>query len=165
MLTVCGPRTHRPRIRSGEAVVRLALDYRARTRPQGGNVDRAGLQAALRAIGVVAVVAGARGMLLGAREAGDGAAAASVDSEYRFYAAWYHVMGYLLLRAARSPEVEPAVVRACAGGFFAAACARLLSRRSLGPPRRSQTLLTAAELALAAGLPLWRARAAAAVDR
>ena len=68
-------------------------------------MSRKALQLVLSALGAVATAAGARGMVEGAAEVVDaGSYSSNVDSEYRFYAAWYHIAGLVLLRAARRPE-------------------------------------------------------------
>ena len=124
-------------------------------------MGRRGLQTVLTAIGVVATVAGASGVLRGSAEVkGGGPVSAPVDSEYRFYAAWYPVLGVLLLRAARRPETETAIVRACAAGFFLAACGRVLSIRSLGAPNSVQKFLLGAELVIPAVVVPWQSAVA-----
>jgi hypothetical protein len=100
-------------------------------------------------------------VLRGAAEVtGGGPVSARVDSEYRFYAAWYPVMGVLLLRAARAPEREAVVVRAVGAGFFTAACGRVLSLRSLGPPNTLQKVLMAVEFAIPVVIVPWQAQVA-----
>ena len=124
-----------------------------------GGAARGGLVALLAAIGTVASFEGARGVIQGARQVVDGGAvSANVDSEYRFYSAWYAVLGVLVLGAARHPEREARVVRATAAGFLAAACGRALSARSAGPPHPLQRGLLAIELVLPAVLVPWQAR-------
>lgn len=111
------------------------------------------------ALGWVATLAGARGVLVGAVETpGTTDVSASVDSEYRFYAAWYHVVGLFLLRAARSSEVDRSAVQLCAGGFGVAAAGRLFSIRKVGRPHPSQLALLVLEIVIAVGLPPWRRR-------
>ena len=118
---------------------------------------RRGLKALLATIGAVATVAGARGVLRGAAEvSGNATVPASVDSEYRFYAAWYPVFGLLLLRAARRPELDTAPVWAAAGGFLTAASGRLLSWQRLGPPNAGQKVLLGLELALPMVVVPWQ---------
>ena len=127
---------------------------------------RRGLVALLTAIGGVAAVEGSRGVLQGARQVvAGGPVSANVDSEYRFYAAWYAVVGVLLLGAARRPEHEGRLVRAGAGGFLLAACGRALSIRAAGPPHRLQRALMAVEFALPAVLVPWQARVARSARR
>lgn len=124
-------------------------------------MSRRPLQILLSVIGAVATGAGGRGVVRGSAEVlGGGAGSPSVDSEYRFYAAWYAVFGVLLLGAARRPEESASVVRACGAGFFLAACGRLLSMRALGPPHRSQKVLTAIELVIPAVVVPWQRRLA-----
>lgn len=101
----------------------------------------------LKVIGGIATVAGARGVVVGAAEVPDcPSVSRNVDSEYRFYAAWYLVFGLLLLRATRRQSFDRALAQACAGGFGAAAAGRLISAWRLGPPSRGQQILLVAEL-------------------
>src|SRR5215218_6703318 len=94
----------------------------------GGWFSRQALRSALTGLGGLATVAGASGMIRGASEVVEaGPFSANVDSEYRFYAAWYHLVGLVLLRAAQRPEDARPVVRAVAAGLLAAASARVLS--------------------------------------
>lgn len=117
---------------------------------------RRGLQLMLGTLGAVALVAGTRGVLRGAAEVPKGGdVAANIDSEYRFYASWYPVFGLLLLRAARAPERESVIVRACAGGFLLAATARVMSLRALGAPHPSQQVLLGLEFIVPAALLPW----------
>ena len=119
-------------------------------------MGRRALRVALAAMGGVATVAGASGVLRGTAEVLDGGpVSANVDSEYRFYAAWYHVVGLLLFRAARRPEAESTVVRAAAGGLFVAACGRVVSIGRLGRPHRFQLVLLGLEFAIPAVLLPW----------
>lgn len=123
------------------------------------------LQATVATMGAVATVAGARGVLQGAAEVPDpGTPTASVDSEYRFYAAWYHVTGLLLLRAARRPEDATTVVRAAGAALLLAASGRVMSIRRHGRPHRSQLALTAIEFALPPVLVPWQAHVARAAQ-
>ena len=122
---------------------------------------RSGLQVLLATIGLVAAVEGARGVVHGARQVvRGGPVSANVDSEYRFYSAWYHVLGVLLLGAARRPEAETTVVRAAAGGFLLAAVGRVLSIRAAGPPHPLQKGLMVAEFAIPAVVVPWQAAVA-----
>jgi uncharacterized protein DUF4345 len=85
-----------------------------------------------------------------------GKVSANVDSELRFRASWYTLFGLLILRAARCPESETTIVRACGAGFFLAACGRMLSIRSVGPPTTVFKLLTGIEFAIPAVLVPWQ---------
>ena len=122
---------------------------------------RRGLQAVLSAIGVVAVAAGVRDAVGGSGgvvgEAGQ-VAPANVDSEFRFYAVWYAVLGVLVLRAARRPEREGVVVQACGAGFLAAACTRLVSWRRVGRPHGFIRFLTVLEFVIPVVIVPWQRR-------
>jgi Domain of unknown function (DUF4345) len=127
---------------------------------------RRGLQLALATIGTGAATIGARDLLTG----GDGVVeggrvSANVDSELRFRAAWYVVFGVLLLRAARSPESETAIVRACGAGFLLAACGRLLSIRALGQPSTVFKVLMALEFAIPAAIVPWQSAVRRSLSR
>jgi hypothetical protein len=127
---------------------------------------RRALQTVLRLIGAVAAVEGARGVLQGTGQVvGGGSAPANVDSEFRFYASWYCVLGVLLLGAARRPEAATVAVRATGTGFLMAACGRVLSMRSRGLPHPSQRLLMAAELAIPAVIVPWQTSVARRVGK
>ena len=122
---------------------------------------RRGLQFVLGALGLVATAAGVDTMVRGGRSVLHGGdVSANVDSELRFYATWYVVLGQLLLRAARRPESHPQIVRACGIGFFAAACTRVVSARAAGPPHVFFRVLTLLEFAAAVVIP-WHRRVVA----
>lgn len=115
----------------------------------------------LAAIGVVATAAGVRDAVGGSGGvvgAGGQAAPADVDSEFRFYAVWYAVLGVLVLRAARRPESEGVVVQACGAGFLAAACTRLLSWQATGRPHGFLRFLTVVEFVIPAVIVPWQRR-------
>ncbi len=141
------------------------MSHRVTSRGEAGS-GRRSLQAVLAVLGAVATVEGARGVVQGARQVVDGGpVSANVDSEYRFYSSWYHVLGLLLLDASRRPESETRLVRACAGGFLLAACGRALSIRSLGPPHRVQKILMALEFAVPVVVVPWQGRVARAAAK
>ena len=117
----------------------------------------------MRLLGVTALAAGARGLLIGAREVSDAPAVeASVDSEYRFYAAWYPMLGIALLTEADRGSTDGRLIRFVAAGLGLAATGRAVSIRTVGWPHRSQVGLLALEAALAAALPRWFERASRA---
>ena len=123
------------------------------------SAGRSGLVTLLTALGAVATVEGTRGAVQGAGQVvGGGPVSANVDSEYRFYSAWYAVLGVLLLGAARRPEHETRVIRATAGGFLMAALGRLLSSRTAGPPHPLQRALMVVELVLPPVLVGWQSQ-------
>jgi hypothetical protein len=120
-------------------------------------MSRRGLQLVLTVIGAVAVVFGGLGVVRGAAGVVEGGkVSANVDSEMRFFASWYAVLGALFLRAARRPESETTIVRAGGAGFFLAACGRTLSARTVGPPNRLFRTLMWLEFALPAVLVPWQ---------
>ena len=105
---------------------------------------------------MVALFAGARAVVLGARELpGVSSVAPSIDSEYRFYASWYPLIGLALVRTARNQSVDEVVVPGVCGGLLIAAAARTVSLRTVGRPHRSQLALMAIEYALPAVLLPW----------
>ena len=124
---------------------------------------RKSLQVFLLLLGAVACGAGLLTVLTGAATiVGAGEASPSLDSELRFYAAWYVVAGVFILRAARAPEGHPGVIVAVAGAFGLAATARVLSWLSVGRPSGFAVALIVIEYLIAAGLPPWHRAAARA---
>lgn len=130
---------------------------------RSGRRDEDALSFMLRALGAVATLAGARGVVFGAREvAGSKPVLAAVDSEYRFYAAWYLVTGMALLQVGSEPAVARREVRLLHVGLWTAAAGRVLSLRHTGRPGRGQLLLLGVEAALPLVLSPWQARVARA---
>ena len=122
----------------------------------------AALRGTLRALGAVAALAGARGVVRGAKEvAGAHAVPAEVDSEYRFYAAWYLATGLSVLRDTADHEATQRGARLLSAGLATAAAGRVLSLRQAGRPSRGQLVLLGAEVAIPAVLQPWSARVAA----
>jgi hypothetical protein len=111
---------------------------------------------ALRLSGGVAVVAGLHQLLTGSagvvghRPAGS-AGERNVDSELRFYGAWYATAGALMLRASAGP-LDRRTTRVLGAGWLLAATGRALSLRAVGRPHPLLLALGAAEVALAAEL-------------
>lgn len=130
---------------------------------RSGRRDEDALSFMLRTRGEVAALAGARGVVLGAREvAGPKPVPAALDSEYRFYAAWYLVTGMALLQVGSEPAVARREVRLLRVGLWTAAAGRVLSLRQTGRPSRGQLLLLGVEAALRLVLSPWQARVARA---
>jgi hypothetical protein len=77
---------------------------------------------------------------------------ASLDSELRFYAAWYAVAGVLMHRAANDETLDRALRPLIAAGWGTAALSRVLSVRRAGLPDPLFLALGGAEVALAAVL-------------
>ncbi len=131
-----------------------------------GVTGRRGLQVVLSAIGVVATVAGSSAVVQGsANVLQGGKVSANVDSEFRFYASWYAMFGLVLLRAARRPESETVIVRACGAGFLVAASSRLLSMKATGPPHALFKTLTVIEFVVPAVIIPWQTKIAAGPAR
>lgn len=135
--------------------------------PHRGSVctvtSRRALQVLLALFGVVAVVAGAAAVLTGsAGVVGAGRAPASVDSELRYFAAWYAAAGVLVLRAVPRVETEMATVRVVCLALLTGAAGRVLSIADLGRPPDSLLLLLAVEVALPVVVLPWHAAIARA---
>jgi hypothetical protein len=117
-----------------------------------------GLQVLLAAIGVVAVVAGLITVLAGADSLlGVGEVDARIDSEMRFYAAFWVALGGVALWVAPRAERETGVVRAIAAAIFLGGLARVVSIISVGEPHSSQYVLMGIELAIPPILVGWQA--------
>lgn len=117
----------------------------------------AGLRILLIVLGCVMVVAGAATVIRGADAVLDsGAFSPSVDSEMRFYAAWYALAGGVLLNAARAPERSAAIVRFVGAGFLIAACGRAIGIATVGRPHSLFIALMAIEFVLPVVLIPWQ---------
>ena len=124
-------------------------------------MSRRGLQVTLTILGTVAAVFGAQGVLTGVGGVRNGGkASANVDSELRFFSAWYAVGGLAMLRAARRVETDGATIRVICVGWLIAACGRLLSVVKVGKPDRVFRVLTGIELAIPAVIAPWQAAVA-----
>jgi hypothetical protein len=123
--------------------------------------SRRGLQLFLVILGLVALIAGALAMLFGAGLVPDaGAVSANVDSEMRFFATWYAVAGFVLLRAAPKVESQTTLIRTVAAAVFVAGCTRILSLIVVGKPDPQFLVLMAIELALPFVLVPWQSAVA-----
>jgi hypothetical protein len=141
----------------------VAGERTADSHDDGVGGGRTGLQVMLAVVGAIAAFFGGLGVAQGgAGVHRGGKVSANVDSELRFFASWYTVLGVLVLRAVRRPEAEATVVRACGAGFFLAACGRLLSIRAAGPPSTFFKVLTGIEFAIPAVIVPWQRRVAQA---
>ena len=114
---------------------------------------------ALRIGGAVAVAAGVHqavtglGGVLGAGPVvGGDHAARNVDSELRFYGAWYAAAGAMMLRTGSSARADRSTTRVLGAGWLLAATGRVLSWRAVGRPHPLFIALGLAEVALAAEL-------------
>ena len=130
---------------------------------RSGQRDEAELALVLSGLGAIAAMAGARGVLRGTREVARAQPlSAPVDSEYRFYAAWYLLTGLALLQVGGQPEAASREVRFVRAGLWTAATGRLLSLRQAGRPKAGQLVLLGVEVALPLVLVPWQARVARA---
>ena len=120
---------------------------------------RRGLQILLAVVGAVAVVAGLSAVVFGAGQVlGPNRASANLDSELRFFAAWYVVIGVALLRTIPQIEREGQTIRFVAAGFFLAACGRAISMAVVGAPSPFYIALMAIEFVLPVVIVPWQRR-------
>jgi hypothetical protein len=126
------------------------------------SVARGGLRAIFYAGGTVATTAGLYTVLAGAKSLpGQGLANLSVESELRFYAAFYVAYGLAALRIAPRADRDTAAVRALAGALFLGGLARAGGWRFTGRPHRLQRALMVVELAAPPLIVVWQTRLAA----
>ncbi|HYI46697.1 MAG TPA: DUF4345 domain-containing protein [Actinomycetota bacterium] len=112
-------------------------------------MGRRGLQTLLITLGCVALVFGALGMVMGAGFVpGPGGFSPNIDSEFRFFATWYAIVGFLILRAVPNLESQASVIRALSVGAFLAGCTRAVSWVVVGTPDQTFVVLMAIELAI-----------------
>lgn len=112
----------------------------------------------VRASGVVATLAGLHTVVAGARSiVGQRQADPAVESELRYYSAFYVAYGLHLLGLARS-GADDAAVRRAAGAVFLGGLARAGAWNAAGAPNRVQRALLAIELAGPPGLVVWQRR-------
>jgi Domain of unknown function (DUF4345) len=109
--------------------------------------------------GAVATTAGLHTVITGVRSLpGRQAASAPVESELRFYAAFYVAYGLAALRIAPRADRDAEAVRALAGALFLAGLARAGGWLASGPPHPLQRALLAIELAAPPAIVAWQAR-------
>ena len=111
--------------------------------------------------GAVATAAGLHTVIAGAKSVPGQSqeAPASVESELRYYGAFYAAYGLALMRLAPHAAREPNRVRAAAGVLFGAGLARAGAWLTAGRPHPAQRVLLAIELAAPAAI-LWQRRLA-----
>ena len=123
------------------------------------SLNRSALRAVFRLGGAVATVAGLHSVAAGARSiAGQNMANASVESELRFYAAFYVAYGLAALRIAPRADRDGAAVRALAGALFLAGLARGSGWLAAGKPHPLQRGLLVIELAAPSAIVAWQKR-------
>jgi hypothetical protein len=111
---------------------------------------------------VVATAAGLHTVIAGARSvAGQGVANPALESELRFYAAFYVAYGLVALRVAPRAERDTGAVRGLAGALFLAGLARAGGWLAVGRPHRIQRGLLLIELAVPPAIVACQARLAA----
>lgn len=91
---------------------------------------------------------------------GQGPANPSLESELRFYGAFYTAYGVALLRVASRADREAWAVRALGGALFLAGLARTSGWLAAGRPHPLQRVLLAIELAAPPLMVAWQSRLA-----
>lgn len=110
---------------------------------------RTALQALLSALGLVAVVAGLVTVFAGTGAMpGDSIATPNVESELRFYAAFWTGFGVLAIYAARRPEGETTLLRGLSLFLFLAGVARIFAWLATDRPDTPFLVLMGLELTL-----------------
>lgn len=110
---------------------------------------RTALQGLLVALGAVAFVAGLVTIFAGTGGMpGDSRATPNVESELRFYSAFWSGFGVLALYAARRPERKPLLLRGLALFLFLGGLARIPAWIASGQPDTPFIVLMGLELAL-----------------
>lgn len=122
---------------------------------------RRGLQVLLSMLGGVALIAGLAGVLTGTSLIPGGAAApAGVDSELRFYAAWYAGAGALLLWLVPRIEREGRFLRGICAALVLGALGRVVSLLVVGRPEPLYLVLMAVEFVIPVVVLPWQAAVA-----
>ena len=125
------------------------------------NRSRSALRGLLYLWGLVATGAGLHTVVAGGRSiAGQDVANPAVESELRFYAAFYVAYGLAALRTAPRADRDSGAVKALAGTLFAAGLARTATWLRVGRPHRVQLGLLAVELGLPPAVTAWQSRLA-----
>ena len=111
--------------------------------------------------GLVATVAGFHSGVAGGKSLpGQGLSHPSVESELRYYGAFYSAYGIFVLRAAPRADRDKATVRAIAAALFGAGLARASGWLAVGKPHRVQQALLAVELGAPPLTLAWQSRLA-----
>ena len=128
----------------------------------GRSLSRTALRGVFYVAGGVATTAGLQTVIAGAKSLPDQELAnASVESELRFYAAFYVAFGLAALRIAPRADRATAEVRALAATLFLAGLARAGGWLAVGRPSRLQRRLLIIELATPPAVVAWQSRLAA----
>ena len=124
-------------------------------------LPRRGLRTLFRAAGVVATTAGLDTVIRGARSVpGQTVGSPALESELRFYAAFYTAFGLAVLRVASRADRDTAAVRTLSGALFLAGLARAGGWLLVGRPHPLQRALLGIELAVPPAIVAWQARLA-----
>ncbi len=122
-------------------------------------LERRGIRGLFYLGGCVAGSAGLHTVAAGARAIpGEDRASASVESELRFYGAFYAAYGFALLRVAPDADRDGAAVKSMAGALFLGGLARGAAWIAAGRPHRLHRALLAVELAAPPALIAWQRR-------
>jgi hypothetical protein len=118
---------------------------------------------ALRAVfylgGAVATTAGLHTVIAGAKSIPrQDLTSPAVESELRFYAAFYVAYGLVALRVAPRADRDTTTVRALAGALLLAGLGRAGGWRAVGRPHRLQIALLVIELGAPPATVAWQAR-------
>jgi uncharacterized protein DUF4345 len=114
-------------------------------------------------LGLIPVVTGAASLLFGSDVISGGeTTSANVESELRFYAAWWIGAGAFLISLAPRIEEHAAGLRAVCGLLVLGAVGRLIGIATAGRPSTLYLVLLAIELLLPVALVPWQARVARA---
>lgn len=125
------------------------------------SLSKDALRAVFYAAGLVATIAGLHTVIVGAKSiAGEELANPSVESELRFYAAFYVAFGLGALRVAPRADRDSGAVRRLAGALFLAGLARAGGWLTVGRPHRLQRTLLVVELGAPPVIAAWQSRLA-----
>lgn len=119
------------------------------------------LAVTLRVLAVIPIVAGLASMLLGAGAVPGRAADVNLESELRYYGAFYAGFGLFLWWIAGSIASRGRELRLAAAVLFCGGLARALGIAVDGRPAADYLVLLALELTLPVVLVLWHRRASA----
>jgi hypothetical protein len=124
-------------------------------------MTRRGLQIVLRILGAVAFILGSLTVVIGGDSVvGGGDVSPTIDSELRFYAAWYAAAGVVLLRTAPRVESAGPTIRFFCVVLFICGIARLLSLITVGTPHPIALVLMILEFVIPALIIPWQAAVA-----
>ncbi len=119
------------------------------------------LQVLWCAFGAVAAVSGFLSLAFGsAVQPEAGSVSPSMESELRYYAAWYVVVGVLALRTVPRIASETATIRILCAGLFAGGAARAVAASQVGTPPPILVFLMVIELVLPLVVIPWQAAVA-----